>query len=155
MANLVFNIAKGRVAELYNRVQTNDPANSAITIVVLAASGLETDATLLDKDTLSAVLSGSTNEVTNTGYSRANLTDSNLAAMSPDDTADKMVLDLPDVTWTSVQAGDQFAKILTVYTPSTVTSTDSNRVPLTMTDFVVTPNGGDITANITGFFEAD
>lgn len=30
MANIVFNIAKGRVVELFNRVDTNDPANSAI-----------------------------------------------------------------------------------------------------------------------------
>lgn len=30
MADLVFNIAKGRVVELFNRVDANDPANSAI-----------------------------------------------------------------------------------------------------------------------------
>ena len=34
MADFVFNIAKGRVAEFYNRVDTNDPANSALVIVV-------------------------------------------------------------------------------------------------------------------------
>lgn len=41
MANFVFNIAKGRVAELYNRVTTNDPANSALVAVVLATAGLD------------------------------------------------------------------------------------------------------------------
>ena len=33
MANIVFNIAKGRVVELYNRVENNDPANSALILV--------------------------------------------------------------------------------------------------------------------------
>ena len=28
MANIVFNIAKGRVIEYYNRVKSNDPTNS-------------------------------------------------------------------------------------------------------------------------------
>ena len=37
MANLVLNIGLGRVAELYNRVDTNDPANSAIVIVAIDA----------------------------------------------------------------------------------------------------------------------
>ena len=34
MANQIFNIALGRVAELYNRVDTNDPANSVLIIVL-------------------------------------------------------------------------------------------------------------------------
>lgn len=37
MANFVFNIAKGRVAEFFNRVDSNDPANSAIILVPLSA----------------------------------------------------------------------------------------------------------------------
>ena len=54
MANIVFNIAKGRVAELYDRVKSNDPANSAIILVPIETSGLESDATLIDADTLAA-----------------------------------------------------------------------------------------------------
>ena len=55
MANIVFNIAKGRVAELYNRVKSNDPTNSAIILVPIETSGLESDATLIDVDTLAAL----------------------------------------------------------------------------------------------------
>jgi hypothetical protein len=44
MANIVFNIAKGRVVELYNRVKSNDPANSAIILVPIETTGLESDA---------------------------------------------------------------------------------------------------------------
>jgi hypothetical protein len=43
MADFVFNIAKGRVTELANRVNLNDPANSAFLIAILSA-GAATDA---------------------------------------------------------------------------------------------------------------
>jgi hypothetical protein len=100
MANVVFNIAKGRIVELYNRVKNNDPANSALIVVPLETSGLEADATLIDKDDLAAVLSGTTNEQTTMG--RKTLTDSDLAALpAPDDTNDRYSLDLPDIVWTS------------------------------------------------------
>ena len=56
MSNIVFNIAKGRVVELYSRVKSNDPTDSALILVPLEASGLEADATLIDKDDLAAVL---------------------------------------------------------------------------------------------------
>ena len=38
MADQIFNIAKGRVAELYNRVDSNDPTNSALIILILATA---------------------------------------------------------------------------------------------------------------------
>lgn len=156
MAGFVFNIAKGRVAELYNRVDSNDPANSALIIVVLATSGLESDATLIDKDDLAAVVSGTTNEVTNTGYARKTLTDATLSAMAADDTNDRMDLDIPDQTWTGVAAGDGWSKLLVCYDADTTSGTDSSIIPLTAHDFVVTPDGSDIIATISsaGFYRA-
>jgi glucose-6-phosphate isomerase len=99
MADFVFNIAKGRVAEFYNRVDTNDPANSALVLVVGQAGS--TDATLRDLDTLSAVLAA-TAEVTNSGYARKVLTDTDLAAFAADDANDRVDLDFADQTWTAV-----------------------------------------------------
>ena len=156
MADFVFNIAKGRVAELYNRVDSNDPANSALVIVVLATSGLEADATLIDLDTLSAVVAGTTNEVTNTNYARKVHTDADLSAMTPDDTNNRIDLDIPDQTWTSVAAGDGWSKLLVCYDNDTTGGTDANIIPLTAHDFVVTPDGSDITAqiNASGFYRA-
>ena len=156
MADFVFNIAKGRVAELYNRVDTNDPANSALVIVVLATSGLETDAVLKDKDTLADVVSGTTNEVTNTGYARKVLTDASLSAFAADDTNDRVDLDFADQTWTGVAAGDGWSKLLVCYDSDTTAGTDANIIPLTAHDFVVTPDGSDITAviNSAGFYRA-
>jgi len=156
MADLVFNIAKGRVAELYNRVDTNDPANSALVILVLATSGIEADATLRDVDTVSALVAGTTNEVTNTGYARKTLTDADLVAFAPDDTNDRVDLDIPDQTWTGVAAGDGWNDLVVAYDSDTTAGTDANIVPCTLHDFVVTPDGSDITAQVAaaGFFRA-
>ena len=106
VANFTFNIAKGRVGEYYQRVDSNDPANSALIVVVLATSGLEFDSTLIDYDNLSLLLAGASNEVTNVNYARKTLTDADLGAATPDDTNDRFDYDIPDQTWTSVAAGD-------------------------------------------------
>jgi hypothetical protein len=157
MADFVFNIAKGRVVELYNRVKGNDPANSALIMVVLATSGLESDATLKDKDTLADVVSGATNEVTNTNYARKTLTDADLAALpSPDDANDRYEVDIPDQTFSSIAAGDGWSKVLICYDPDTTGGTDANIVPLCAYDFVITPDGSNIVVTIhaNGFFRA-
>lgn len=155
MADLVFNIAKGRVAEMYNRVDGNDPANSALIIVVLDANG-DTDATLRDRDDLATLLAGTANEVTNSGYARKVLTDADLTAFAPDDTNDRVDLDIPDQTWTGVAAGTAWTDMMVCYDNDTTGGTDSSIVPLTLHDFVITPGGGDITAqiNAAGFFRA-
>lgn len=155
MGDFVFNVAKGRVAELYNRVQTNDGANSALIIVVIDANG-DTDATMKDRDDLAALLGGTANEVTNTNYARKTLTDSDLSAISPDDTNDRMDLDVPDQTWSAIAAGDSWTDIIICYDPDTTGGTDSSIIPLTCHDFAVTPDGSDITAQIAaaGFFRA-
>lgn len=156
MADQIFNIALGRVAELYNRVDINDPTNSAIIICIVATAGVETDAVLKDKDDLAAVFAGTTNEVTNTGYARKTLTDADIVAFAPDDTNDRVDLDIPDQTWTGVAAGDGWNDFLTNYDNDTTGGTDANIVPMTMHDFVVTPDGSDITAQIAaaGFYRA-
>lgn len=156
MADFVYNIAKGRVAELYNRVDTNDPANSALVVAVLATAGIESDATLRDADTLAAVVAGTTNEVTNAGYARKILTDADLVAFAPDDVNDRVDLDIPDQTWTGVAAGDGWNDLVVCYDSDTTSGTDANIVPLTQHDFVITPDGSDITVQIAaaGFYRA-
>jgi len=152
MASIVFNIAKGRVAEFYNRVKSNDPANSAIIVVPIETTGLETDAVLIDKDDLAAVLSGTTNEQTTMG--RKTLTDTELAAFpAPDDGNDRMSLDLPDVTWTAA-TGNAIAKLLFCYDSDTGAGTDANVLPLFMVDFAITPDGSDVVATTTEAFRA-
>jgi hypothetical protein len=152
MANIVFNIAKGRVVELYNRVRSNDPANSALVLVPIETSGLESDATLIDVDTLTALLAGTTNEQTTMG--RKVLTDADLAALpAPDDTNDRYEVSLPTTTWTAA-TGNAIAKIAVCYDADTTGGTDANIVPLTMFDFVQTPSGADIQMTTGAFFRA-
>lgn len=155
MADLVFNIAKGRVAELYNRVDTNDPAASELVVMILATAGIETDAVLRDKDTFADIVSGATNEVTNAGYAKKVLADADLVAFAPDDTNDRVDLDIPDQTWTGVGAGDGWNDLVVGYDP-VGSQTMSDIVPMTLHDFVLTPDGSDITAQIAaaGFFRA-
>lgn len=155
MANQVFNIALGRVVELYNRVDSNDPANSALIIAAFNAG--DSDATIKDVDTLAAIEAlGSTAEATNSGYARKVLTDSDLTAFAPDDTNDRVDLDIPDQTWTAVAAGSNWTDLAICYDSDTTGGADSAIVPMTWHDFAVTPDGSDITAQIAtaGFFRA-
>lgn len=155
MADLVFNIAKGRMVEWYDRVDSNDPANSAFVVVAIDANG-DTDATMRDRDDLAALLGGLANEVTNTNYARKVLTDADLTAWAPDDVNDRVDLDIPDQTWTGVAAGTAWTDLLVGLDKDTTAGTDSNIILGTLHDFSVTPDGSDITAQIAaaGFFRA-
>ena len=155
MGDFVFNIAKGRVVEYYNRVKANDPANSALIVVVIDANG-DTDATMKDRDDLSALLSGTANEVTNTNYARKTLTDADLAALAVDDTNDRFDIDIADQTWSAVAAGTAWTDVIICYDGDTTGGTDANIIPLTCHDFAVTPDGSDIVLqiNAAGFFRA-
>lgn len=156
MANIVTNRALGRVTELCERVNSNDPTNSALIIVVLATSGIESDATLKDKDTLADLVSGTTNEVTNTNYARKTLDQGGGIVITYDDTNDRVDIDFPDQSWTAVAAGDGWNDLVVCYDGDTTAGTDANIIPLTIHDFVLTPDGSDITAQVAaaGFFRA-
>ena len=155
MADFVFNIAKGRVAELYNRVDLSDPTNAVL--VVTAWVNAAADAACIDVDDHAALEAvASVAEATNTGYARKTLSDADIVAFAPDDTNDRVDLDIPDQTWTSVSAGDNWTDLTISYDSDSTGGTDSGIVPMTQHDFSVTPNGGDITAQIAaaGFFRA-
>lgn len=153
MGQFVFNIAKGRVAELYDRVENNDPANSALIVVAINA-GAVTDATMKDVDTLAALLALVT-EATNSGYARKVLTDADLAAIpAPDDSGDRNERSLPTLLWSAVAAGTAWTDLVVCYDPDATSGTDANIVPLTLFDFPQTPSGADIQATGGVFFRA-
>lgn len=152
MANIVFNIAKGRVVELYNRVKSNDPANSALILIPIETTGLEADATLIDVDTVTALLAGTTNEQSTMG--RKTLTDADLAALpAPDDANDRYDIALPTVTWTAA-SGNAISKMVVAYDADTTGGTDADLVPMTMFDAVATPDGNDLQLTTGTFFRA-
>ena len=157
MANGVFNIARGKLAYYYYAVEnslvvtaTGTPAftsaaDSALVLVLLETTGLEVDDTLNNHDELAALLATATNEQTN--QARKVLTDTELAAVpAPNDTSNTLTLIVPDVTWTAL-AGNPISKLLVCFRP-TAAAGDSAIIPLTYHDFVVTPDGSDVTADV-------
>src|ERR1044071_777994 len=154
MGDFVYNIAKGRVAEFYNRVQSNDPANSAL-IIVAVKRGSATDATMKDYATLAALLGDAqVDEVTNSGYARKTLTDADLTPLTVDNANDRMPCDIGDQTWTGVAAGDNWTDLVICYDNDTTAGTDANIIPLTNHSFAITTDGTDITATVADFYRA-
>jgi hypothetical protein len=152
MADIVFNIAKGRVAELANLALTND----AFILVLLKTAGIEADATLQDYDTLSALLAAANDEADFTGYTRRTLAS---VTVTPDDTNNRQDVDAadPSAYTNSGGASQAVSKALVVYDADTTAGTDANIVPLVALDCVVTFDIGVATTlqfNSAGFFRA-
>lgn len=149
MGDIVFNIAKGRHVELVNRVKNNDPANSALVVVLLQAA--EADATLLDYDDLQTLLAAAGNTEANfTNYARKVLTDAELPAQSPDDVNDRYDAGAPaSVTWTAAggASNNTLVKAIVCYDADTTGGTDANLVPVYCYDYAPTTNGNDLILN--------
>lgn len=145
MADLIFNIAKGKAAYYAGLPGAND----ALLLVPLKAAGLGTDASLRDLDTLAQVLSNATEQ---TVMGRKVITN---PTVTVDDTNDRTDCDFPDQTWTAA-TGDALGAVAVCYDPDTTSGTDDNIIPLTKHDFPVTPNGSDIVAQVSasGFYRA-
>lgn len=138
MGNIAFNIAKGKWAQYAELGGAND----AFIAVPLETTGLESDATLKDYDTLDAILAAANNEQSTMG--RKTLASVTVAV---NDTTDVMAVDCADITWTAA-TGNAVSALLVCYDSDTTGGTDANIIPLFKFDFVVTPAGGDITAQV-------
>lgn len=155
MADFPYNIALGRAVELYNRVDLSDPTNAVLVVVVINTTA--TDAVLVDLDDLSLIEANAlTAEVTNTNYARKEITDADIVAFAPDDANDRTDIDIEDQTWTGVVAGVGWTDFLVLYDSDSLAGVDANIVPISQHDFIVTPDGSDITAqiNAAGFYRA-
>jgi hypothetical protein len=145
VANYMFNISKGRAVEFFNRVDSNDPANSAIILVPCSAS--DTEANAQDADDLTAALATAINEQTGGGWVRKTLTDTNLSAIAVDDTNNRFPATLPSVTWTAPAAANNTTGLLVCYDSDTTAGTDANIIPISHHDFAVTTDGNDVVLN--------
>ena len=137
MADGIFNIARGSVAE-----KVRDGA-SAVGILLLQAN--ETEADLVDHDTIASLLGATGNTEANfTNYQRKT---SITATLTVDDVNNKASIDIPDQTWTSAggTTNNTLTKLIVFYDEG---GTDSTRVPLLHFDFSVTTDGTDLTAKI-------
>jgi len=155
VADFVYNIALGKVAEYAARVNANDPTNSALIVVPINAGGVS-DATLKDIDDLAAILATAADECSGSGWNRKTLTDASSITVTVTDGSDKVEVDFPDSVWTSVSSATAATDLVICYDGDTTGGTDANIIPLVQLDFAVTPNGGDITAqyNASGVYRA-
>ena len=146
MADLIFNIAKGKIAQLASLPAAND----ALIAVPLETTGIESDAILRDYDNLSVLLAAASNEQTTMG--RKTLAS---VTVTVDDTNDRVDVDAADVVW-SAASGNAISALVICYDPDTTAGTDADLVPLVKLAFVATPAGGDITCqfNAAGFARA-
>lgn len=150
MATFSFNVSLGREVEFYNRVNDSDPTNAVFVGLVLADLALEADDTLRDYDTVSALLAGASNEVTNGGYARVSWSDVDLAVYTVDDTYNRITLQLPTKTFTTILTGDNWRKFVVAYDSDSTGGTDANLIPvkaydmLTSSGTAIVPNGGNI-----------
>lgn len=143
MANFVFNVALGRIAE-----KVSDGAT--LKLLVLKAAG--TDAALKDLDTITAVLAeGSTTEADFTNYARPTLAS---VTATVDDSGDAVEVDCADVVFTSAGgASNNTTTDVIIYEHVT---NDSDSIPLVQLDAVFTTDGNNITLQMheNGFFGA-
>ena len=147
MADGVFNIAKGAVAE-----KARDDA-ARFTVLLLKVN--ETEADLIDHNDVAAMLAASNTEADFTNYERkVNLT----ATLTVDDTNNRAEVDLSDLTWTAAGNGSNntLTKLIVCYEEPGSPTEDAALTPLTHHDFTPTTDGSDITAqfNASGFFRA-
>lgn len=153
MANIVFNIAKGRVAELYNRVKLGDPAAARLYVIPVDVAAV-TDATLIDLDDFAAIITAGVTERTTGGWNRKTLAAADLTALTPLDASDYMPLDAADQTWTGVTGASLTTTDLVICYSATAAPTNAQLIPLTLHDFPITPDGTDVTATIADFYRA-
>ena len=156
MANIVFNIAKGEVNAYVKRVVNNDPANSALVVVLLKTA--EADGILQDYNTLGNILAGANTEADFTNYSRKILTNTELSLPTVDDLGNRQFSDAPDLTYVSAggAVNNAIVKMLICYDSDTTSGKDANLVPLVAIDWVITTDGNDLVAvfGSAGFFGA-
>jgi hypothetical protein len=143
VANFLFNISKGRAGQFYQNVKDNSPSGCKIVVVPIETAGIEAAATAKDHDTLQAYLAGTSNEQTTMG--RKDVVAAGLT-LTVDDTNDLLKVDMADQTWTGA-TGSAISGLVLAYSPGAA-SADSLIVPISFHDFVVTPDGSDVTANV-------
>lgn len=145
MADFVYNIAKGAVAEMVR--------DSGSDLLILLLDNAGSDATMIDLDTVAAVLGdASTDECSFTNYARkTGLTGS----ITVDDTNDRVDVDLPDQTWSSAggASNNDITDAVVAYENA---AADATRIPCTQQDFEITTDGSDLTleVNAAGFYRA-
>ena len=144
MANFVYNVALGRVAE-----KVADGATIRLLVLKAAAA----DSVLKDLNDVAAILAnGSTDEADFTNYARATL---GSLTVTVDDATDSVSVDCADVVFASAGGGTNNTTTDAIIYEE-VAGGDANCIPLVQLDCVFTTDGNNVTLqmNAAGFFGA-
>lgn len=154
MGNGIHNTSLGRMNEFNERVRLNDPAASVLEVFLW--TGVETDDNIGDATTISGVAATVLTESAATNYASKILTDTDMGALSIDTGANHQSADISDIVWVSLGPGTAITR-LTIGYDADGDANDANTVAVAYYDFSVTPNGGNVTAeiNANGLWQAD
>lgn len=141
MADFVFNIAKGAFVEKFR----DGAANGGILLLKVA----DADDTMRDTATVTDLLATLADEATDASYARKTGMTGTIAV---DNTNNRVDVDLVDQTWVAL-AGAAITDAVVFYNEG---GTDPTRIPLALHDFIITPDGSDVTIvfNASGFARA-
>jgi len=145
MTDIILNIAKGRIAHYASLPGTND----ALIAVPLEASGLVADSTMVDYDTLAAILAGASNEQTTVG--RVTLTN---VTVTVNDTDDRVDIDADPIAYAAPTASAAVGAFVICYDPDTTAGTDADLIPLGKYGVTWTPDGNAISFAVADFARA-
>ena len=146
MTDIIFNEALGYSRQLIQNVEDNSPAAAVLWLhawVSTAADETIRDITDANVDDIEAT--ALITEATNTGYGFSALDQTDIT-ITVNDATNSTTIDIADQTDTAVSAGSNWTHLTLSY-DALGTGVDSTTKGLWWLDFVVTPNGGDITAN--------
>lgn len=143
-----FNISKHKIGWYWEQVNASAGGTGpGLVVILLRATGIEGDDVLNNYDTVSALLAGANDEPTFTNYVRKTVFGSSVT-VTVDDTGNRVLLDLPDQTWTDaggVSTGnDTVSKVLIAYDTNLSTGSDTDLVPLIAHDINATTDGNDL-----------
>lgn len=153
MADLILNRALGKIHQYADNVDNNAPAASVLRLFALVISG-DQDNAIRDLSTMTMTgLFALTNvaEATNSGYANQVMDDTDVT-ITIDDANNRVDIQGGDQTFSAVIAGDVWTDLVFGYDPDG-SDTDGLTIPLSLHDFPITPNGGDITGDepVAGF----
>lgn len=146
MADIIFNHALGDSRRLIGQVEANSPVAAVLHIHAWVATATDAnirdivDANIDDIEATALIT-----EASNTGYGFADLDETDIV-ITIDLGADNIDIDISDQTDTGVSSGSNWTDITLSYDDDG-SDTDTTTKALWWLDFIVTPNGGDITVN--------
>jgi hypothetical protein len=138
-----FNISKHKIGWYFEQAEAGGTA--ALILVLLKATGLEADATIADHDNVSVLLAGTSDQADFTNYARKTVSGSTID-VNFDDTNNRVLLDMPDQTWTAAggATNNALGALLIAFDANTGAGTDTDLVPLLKLDFTATTDGNDL-----------